>query len=150
VTSTLQTFTGAPSSSSSVSSPSRDSSGEYPEIGASTCGKSVEDSRLILVVAPTGDRFRNSSSGYPTIRRSEMSDAQTPSIGLVRNLNPDFTVVRVQTIMRTIQCMAPDGSPLTLLAQQGAKAVNLVVAEKLASGARREPSAGQNDRARCA
>jgi hypothetical protein len=77
-----------------------------------------------------------------------MSDAQTPSVGLVRNLNPDFNVVRVQTIMGTIQRMAPDGSPLALLAQQGAKAVNLVVAEKSASGPRREPSAGQNDRAR--
>jgi hypothetical protein len=43
--------------------------------------------------------------------------------------------------------MAPDGSPLALLAQQGAEAVNLIVAKKLASGARREPSAGHNDRA---
>jgi hypothetical protein len=43
--------------------------------------------------------------------------------------------------------MAPDGSPLALLAQQGAEAVNLIVANKLASGARREPSAGHNDRA---
>jgi hypothetical protein len=33
VTSTLRTFTGAPSSSSSTSSPSRDSSDDYPEIG---------------------------------------------------------------------------------------------------------------------
>jgi hypothetical protein len=44
--------------------------------------------------------------------------------------------------------MAPDGSPLALLAQQGAEAVNLVVAEKSASGPRRELSAGHNDRAR--
>jgi hypothetical protein len=34
--------------------------------------------------------------------------------------------------METIQCMAPDGSPLALLAQQGAEVVNLVVAEKSA------------------
>jgi hypothetical protein len=39
VMSTLRTFTGAPSSSPSASSPSRDSSDEYPEIGASACGK---------------------------------------------------------------------------------------------------------------
>jgi hypothetical protein len=44
--------------------------------------------------------------------------------------------------------MAPDGSPLALLAQQGAEAANLVVAEKSASGSRREPSAGHNDQAR--
>jgi hypothetical protein len=34
--------------------------------------------------------------------------------------------------METIQHMAPDGSPLAVLAQQGAKAMNLIVAEKLA------------------
>jgi hypothetical protein len=44
--------------------------------------------------------------------------------------------------------MAPNGSPLALLAQQGAEAVNLVVADKSASGPRREPSGGHNDRAR--
>jgi hypothetical protein len=44
--------------------------------------------------------------------------------------------------------MTPYGSPLALLAQQGAEAVNLVVAEKSASGPRRELSAGHNDRAR--
>jgi hypothetical protein len=43
--------------------------------------------------------------------------------------------------------MAPDGSPLALLAQQGAEAANLVVAEKLASVPRGEPSAGHNGRA---
>jgi hypothetical protein len=41
--------------------------------------------------------------------------------------------------METIQRMAPDGSPITLLAQQGAEAANFIVAEK---------SAGQNDRVR--
>jgi hypothetical protein len=55
-----------------------------------------------------------------------------PLAGLVRNLNPEFNVVRVHAIMETIQRMAPDGSPLALLAQQGAEAVNLVVAEKSA------------------
>jgi hypothetical protein len=50
--------------------------------------------------------------------------------------------------METIQRMVPDGSPLALLTQQGADAVNLIVAEKSASGPRREPSASHNDRAR--
>jgi hypothetical protein len=148
VTSTLRTFTRAASSSSSASSPSQDSSDEYPEIGASAYGKSAEDSCLILMVAPNGDWSRNSSSGYPTIGRSETSGAQTPSMGLVRNLNPDFNAIRVQAIMEIIQHMTPDGSPLALLAQQGVEAANLVVAEKSASGLRKEPSAGHNDRAR--
>jgi hypothetical protein len=44
--------------------------------------------------------------------------------------------------------MAPDGSPLALLGQQGAEVTNLVVAEKLAGGPQRELSAGHKDRAR--
>jgi hypothetical protein len=102
------------------------------------------------MVAPNEDQPRHSSSGYPTIRRSEASDARTPSTGLIRNLNLDFNDVRVQAIMETIQRMAPDGSPLALLAQQGTEAVNLVVAEKSTGVPRREPSDGHNDRARCA
>jgi hypothetical protein len=132
VTSTLWPFVGVSSSSSSASSPNRDSSSDYPEIGASACGNSAEDGRLILMVAPDGDRARNSSSGYPTIGRSEVIDAQTPSARLIQNLNPDFNAVQVQAIIKTIQRMSPDGSPLALLAQQGAEAVNLVVAEKSA------------------
>jgi hypothetical protein len=50
--------------------------------------------------------------------------------------------------METIQRMTPDGSPLALLAQQGAEAANLVIAEKSAGASRREPSGGHNDRAR--
>jgi hypothetical protein len=100
------------------------------------------------MVAPNGDRSHNSSGGYSTIGRSEISDAQTPSTGLVRNLNSDFNAVRVQAIMETIQHMAPDGSPLALLAQQGVEVENLIVAEKSASGPRREPSADHNNRAR--
>jgi hypothetical protein len=132
--STLQPFTGAPSSSSLASSPSRDSSDDYPEIGASTYGNSAKESRLILMVAPNGDRSRNSSSGYLTIGRSEIYDAQTPSAGLVQNLNPDFNAVWIQMIMETIQCMTLDVSPLALLAQQGAESMNLVVAEKSDNG----------------
>jgi hypothetical protein len=77
VMSILRTFTRAPSLSSLASSPSRDSSDKYPEIGADACGKSTEDNRLILMVAPNGDRSHNSFSGYPTIGRSETSNAQT-------------------------------------------------------------------------
>jgi hypothetical protein len=148
MTSTLWPFTGALSSSTSASAPSQYSSNDYPEIGASAYRNSAEDSRLILMVAPNGDRSCNSSSGYPTIGRSETSNAQTPSAGLVQNLNPDFNVIRVQVIMETIQRMAPDGSPLALLAQQGDEAANLIVAEKLAGETQREPSVGHNDRAR--
>jgi hypothetical protein len=50
--------------------------------------------------------------------------------------------------METIQRMAPDGSPLALLAQQGAEVANLIVPEKSAGRPRREPSVGHNDRAR--
>jgi hypothetical protein len=74
VTSTLRPFVGASSSSSSASSLDRDSSEDYPEIGARACENSAEDDHLILMVAPDGDRARNSSSGYPTIGRSEASD----------------------------------------------------------------------------
>jgi hypothetical protein len=145
--STLWPFVGASSSSSSASSAGRDSSNDYPEIGASTCGNSAEDGRLILMVAPDVDRAHNSCSGYATIGRSEATDAQTPSARLVWNLNPDFNAVRVQAIMEIIQCMAPDGSRLALLAQQGAEAVNLVVAEKSAGIPRGELFAGHNGRA---
>jgi hypothetical protein len=150
VTSTLRTFTRAPSSSSSASSPHRDSYDDYPEIEASACENSTEDSRLILMVTPNEDRSRNSSSGYPTIGRSEVSDVQTPSAGLVRNLNPDFNAIWVQVIMQTIQRMSPDGSPLALLAQQWPEAANLIVAEKSAGVPQRELFVSHNDRVRCA
>jgi hypothetical protein len=82
------------------------------------------------MVAPDGDRARNSSSRYPTIRRSEVTDAQTLSAGLVQNLNLDFNAVRVHVIMETIYHMTPDGSPLAFLTQQGAEAANHTIAEK--------------------
>jgi hypothetical protein len=80
------------------------------------------------MVAPNENPSRNSSSRFFTIGRSETSDAQTPSAGLVQNLNPYFNVVRLQTILESIQRIAPEGSPLMTLAQQGAEAANLVVA----------------------
>jgi hypothetical protein len=115
--STLRPFVGASSLSSSALSLGRNSSDGYPEIGASACRNSAEDGRLILMVVPDEDQAHHSSSGYLTIGRSEASDVQTPSTGLVQNLNPDFNAVLVQAIMETIQRMAPDGSPLALLVQ---------------------------------
>jgi hypothetical protein len=79
-----------------------------------------------------------------------VSEARTPNAGMIQNLNPDFIVVRLQTIMESIQRMGLKGSPLVALAQKGAKATNLIVAEKSADNPRREPSVDNpsNDRAR--
>jgi hypothetical protein len=148
VTSILRPLAGASSSSTSTSILDSDLSDDYSEIGASACGEPAKDGRFIYMVAPNGDRSSNTSSKYPTIERSEASDARTPSGGLARNLNPDFNVVRVQAIMETIQYMAPDDSPLAILAQQEAEAANFIVAEKSAGVPRREPSVGGNDRVR--
>jgi hypothetical protein len=40
----------------------------------------------------------------------------TPNDGMIQNLNSDFNVVRLRTIMESIQCMTPEGSPLITLA----------------------------------
>jgi hypothetical protein len=112
VTSILRLLAGASSSSTSVLTPDLDSSDDYSEIGASAYGEPAEGGCLVCMVAPNGDWSNNTYSRYPTIKRSETFDARTPSGGLVQNLNPDFNAVRVQTIMETIQRMAPDGSPL--------------------------------------
>jgi hypothetical protein len=50
--------------------------------------------------------------------------------------------------METIQRMVPDGCPLAILAQQGAKAANPVITEKSVGVPRREPIVGDNDRVR--
>jgi hypothetical protein len=71
----------------------------------------------MVTPAPSG----NSSSRYPTIRRSEAFDAQ--------NLNPDFNTVWLQTIMESIQCMALEGSPFVALAQQGVEVANFIIIE---------------------
>jgi hypothetical protein len=53
----------------------------------------------------------------------------------------DFNVVRLQTIIDSIQRMAPEGSPLLALAQQGVEAANHVIAaERSAGNQRGEPS----------
>jgi hypothetical protein len=58
--------------------------------------------------------------------------------------------MRLQTIMKSIQRMTPEGSPLVALAHQGAEVANLIIAEKSGGNPQREPSIGNrsNDRAR--
>jgi hypothetical protein len=51
---------------------------------------------------------------------------------MIQNLNPDFNVVWLQTIMESIPRMELEGSPLVALAQQGADVANLVIVEKSA------------------
>jgi hypothetical protein len=93
------------------------------------------------MVALAGAPSQNNSSRYPTIRRLEASDAQTLNDEMIRNLNPDFNTVRLQTIMESIQCMAPKAPPpLVALAQQGAEVANHVIAERSVGNPRREPS----------
>jgi hypothetical protein len=125
VTSTLRPLVGASGLSTSASTPDSDSADDYPEIGVGACREHAKYNHFIYMVAPNGDRSSNNSNRYPTIRRSEASDARTSSGGLAHNMNPDFNIVWVQAIMETIQRMAPDGSPLAVLAQQGTEATNL-------------------------
>jgi hypothetical protein len=95
------------------------------------------------MVAPAGAHSQNSSSRYFTIGRSEALDVWTPSDILVQNLNLDFNVVWLQTIMESIQHMTPEGSSLPALAQQRANATNHVIAvERSVSNHRRKPSIG--------
>jgi hypothetical protein len=140
VTSILQLPTGASSSSSSATSPDQDSADDYAEMGESTCGDPAEEGRLIVMVAPTRGLSQNSSSRYPTIRRSEASDARTPNDGMILNL--DFSAIRLQTIMESIQRMAPEGSPLVALVQQGAEVANVIIAQRSTDNPRGEPSIG--------
>jgi hypothetical protein len=107
----LRPSIGAVSSSSSAASPDQDSSNNHPEIRISTYGDPAGEGCLIFMVAPTGDLSHNNSSRYLTIRRSKASDARTPNNGMIRNLNLDFNVVQLQTIMDSIQRMTPKGSP---------------------------------------
>jgi hypothetical protein len=93
---------GASSSSSSAASLDQDSSDDYPEIGMGTCRDSAGEGRLIFMFALARDPSHKSSSRYPTIGRSEASDARTPNNGMIQNLNLDSNVVRLQTIMESI------------------------------------------------
>jgi hypothetical protein len=59
------------------------------------------------MVALAGGPSHNSSSRYPTIGRSEASDAQTPNDGMIQNLNLYFNTIRFQIIIESIQQMSP-------------------------------------------
>jgi hypothetical protein len=82
--------------------PDQDPTDDYPEIRESTCRDSIEEGRLIIMVAPARGPSHNSSSRYPTIGRSETSNAQTPNDEMICNLNSDFNIIRLQTIMESI------------------------------------------------
>jgi hypothetical protein len=142
MTSRLRPSTGVSSLSSLAVSLDQDSSDDYPKIEISTYGDSAREGHLIFMVASNGDPSHHSSSRYPTIGMSEASNARTPNAGMIQNLNLDFNVMWFQTIMESIQRMAPEGSPLMALAQQGAEVANLVVAERLVGNPQREPSVG--------
>jgi hypothetical protein len=103
---------------------------------------STDEGRFIIIVAPAEAPLQNSSSKYPTIERSEASDTQSPNDEMIHNLNPDFNAVWLLTIMESIQCMTPEGSPLVVLALQGAGAANYVIAEWSVDNPRGEPSIG--------
>jgi hypothetical protein len=84
------------------------------------------------MVAPAGGPSKNSSSRYPTIGRSEVSNARTPN----------NEMIQLQTIMESIQRMEPEGSPLVALAQQGPEVVNIIVVQRSAGNPRgNHPSA---------
>jgi hypothetical protein len=117
VTSILQPSAGVSSSSLSAASPDQDSVDDYPNIGGSICGDLIREGRLIVMVALAGGPSQHCSSRYPTNGRSEASDARTPDDGMIQNLNSDFNAIRLQTIMKSIQRMAPEDSPLVALAQ---------------------------------
>jgi hypothetical protein len=103
----LQPSAGTSSSSTSIASPDQDSTDDYPKIEGSTCWNSADEGHLIIMVPPAGAPSHNSSSRYPTIGGSEASNARNDS---------NFNVVRLQTIIESIQCMAPKGSPFVSLA----------------------------------
>jgi hypothetical protein len=82
--------------------PDRDSIEDYPKNRGSTYwNPAIEICRINMVGLARGN-FQNSSSRYPTIKGFEASDAWTPSNRFIWNLNLDFDVVRLQTIMESI------------------------------------------------
>jgi hypothetical protein len=62
--------------------------------------------------------------------------------GMIRSLNLNFNATRLQTIMKSIQHMTLESSPLVALAQQGAEATNYVITEWSTDNPRGEPSIG--------
>jgi hypothetical protein len=74
-TSIFQPLTETSSSSTSRASLDRNSVDDYPKIRGSTCWNPTEEGHLIIMLAQAGAPSQNSSSRYPTIERSEASDA---------------------------------------------------------------------------
>jgi hypothetical protein len=68
--------TSSPTSSST--STGRDSIEDYPEIMGSVYGNPTIETRHINMVGPTRAPSHNSTSRYPTIKRSKASNAWTP------------------------------------------------------------------------
>jgi hypothetical protein len=95
VASILHPSARALSSSSLTALPEQDSADNYPEIGGSTCGDPIEEGRLIVMVAPAGGPWQNSSSRYPTIGRLEASDDRMPNDEMIQNLNSDFNAIQL-------------------------------------------------------
>jgi hypothetical protein len=95
------------------------------------------------MVGPARVNSQNSSNKYTTIRGSKTCDDRTPSNRVIRNLNLDFNILRLQTIMESIQWMVLQDSPLVALAQQGAEAVGHIIAVECSTGNHwGEPSVG--------
>jgi hypothetical protein len=121
----------------------RDSIEDYPEIRGSGYLNPAIETRCISMVGPARVNSQNSSNKYPTIRGSKTCDARTPSNRVIRNLNLDFNILRLQTIMESIQWMVLQDSPLVALAQQGAEAVGHIIAVECSTGNHwGEPSVG--------
>jgi hypothetical protein len=94
----------------------QDSNDDYPEIGNNAYWNPAIEAHYISMVGLARGNSQNSSSKYSTIGGSEVSDAWTPSSNIVQNLYLDFNVVRLHTIMESIQQMVPHDSPFIALA----------------------------------
>jgi hypothetical protein len=124
----FQPSVGTLSSSSLRVFANRDFIKDYPEIRGSVYWNPVIESCRISMVVTTSAPSHNSSSRYPSIRGFEVFDARTLSNMIVQNLNSNFNIIRLQTIIESIQRMIPQDSSLLALAQQRAKAVGQIIA----------------------
>jgi hypothetical protein len=104
------------SSTSSRASTDRDTIKNYLEIGGRAYWNPTIKARRISMVGPSRAASCNSSNKYSSIKGSEASNARTPSNRVVWNLNRNFNTTRLQTIMESIQHLAPQDSPLVALA----------------------------------
>jgi hypothetical protein len=139
----FQPSTGMLSPTSSGASTNQDLAKDYPEIGGNIYWNPATEALRISMVGLGRAYSYNSSIKYPMIRGSTTSNAWTPSNQVVQNLHPDFNTIRLQTIMESIQRLAPKDSSLVALAQQGAEAVVQIAVVEPSRGDRcSEPSVG--------